>query len=444
MDRYDLLRVIGRGAGGACHLARERATGRTVVLKVVPPPPAADRACRDPMQEVRVHSTMAHPNIIKLYDYFFSPDEELCIVLEYADGGDLDALLHSCRRVGKLLDEETVLDWFLQLCLAVHYCHRQNLIHRDLKLQNIFITSTGVVKLGDFGVSREVAPSPDLAMTIIGTPFYLSPEVLKSRPYDVKSDVWALGVVLYELLSLRRPFQARDIAQLKSEVLALRYDPLPKCFSVDLCTLVTSMLQLDPSKRPTVEGLLHSRVLRRRQRQWLQGGEGLRVPEEYVRTVCEMGLLSVAGRPPNPTADRRWKVATGWEAAAAAALAPRRQPSPERRYREGPRTAKIAPADPKGVLDDASSEPDVIVLSEAKLEDCLALVEPPNPGLAGPPVRTGRLSSLVFQGTLPRIHPQTFLTPPTSARLPTQRPTSCASEDNGSVGCASSGSSGAG
>eukprot|EP00668_Euglena_longa_P041570 GGOE01054727.1.p1 GENE.GGOE01054727.1~~GGOE01054727.1.p1 ORF type:complete len:538 (+),score=145.15 GGOE01054727.1:157-1770(+) len=288
-----MVRIIGQGASGTCHLVRERHTGQTFVLKMMHRSMGDERQ-RDPMQEVQMQSAIHHPNTIALHDHFMSPQQRLCIVLEYADGGDLDALLYRCQQAGTELDEATVLDLFLQLCLAVNACHERNLIHRDLKLQNVFLTSDGVVKLGDFGVARVVIPHLDLAQTLIGTPFYLSPEVLQARPYDIKSDVWALGVVLYELMALHRPFQARDIAELKAEVLALRFDPLPERFSAELRALVTSMLQLDPCKRPSVEALLDSKPLRRRQRQWLQGGAGIHVPAEYVQRVASLGLLTVA------------------------------------------------------------------------------------------------------------------------------------------------------
>ena len=129
-----------------------------------------------------------------------------------------------------------VLDWFLQICLAVKYCHSKRLLHRDIKTQNIFLTSTGVVKLGDFGISRILQNTFDCAHTFVGTPYYLSPELVQEKPYNTQSDVWAMGVVLYELLAHRHPFNAKDMKGLMYKILRVIYDPPPTTFSqVPLC-----------------------------------------------------------------------------------------------------------------------------------------------------------------------------------------------------------------
>ena len=99
----------------------------------------------------------------------------------------------------------------MQICLALEYVHDQGVIHRDIKTQNIFLTGNNTVKLGDFGVSKLLGTAISNAMTVVGTPYYMSPEVCKSEPYSAKSDVWALGCILYELCTLKKAFEADNL-----------------------------------------------------------------------------------------------------------------------------------------------------------------------------------------------------------------------------------------
>ena len=104
------------------------------------------------------------------------------------------------------------MDLFCQILLAVRHIHEKKILHRDLKSGNIFLTSTGQVKLGDFGIAKSLCSTLDKAKTFIGTPYYFSPEVIMSKPYSFKSDIWSLGVLLYEMSFLKMPFEAKSFA----------------------------------------------------------------------------------------------------------------------------------------------------------------------------------------------------------------------------------------
>ncbi|CAG2214656.1 NEK1_4_5 [Mytilus edulis] len=143
------------------------------------------------LTEVSVLARCKNTNIIKYLDAFVD-EGSLKIVMEYADGGDLHKRI--VNQKGIHFGKEAILDWFVQICFALKYIHSQNILHRDLKTQNIFLTSQNVVKIGDFGIARVLRDSADCAMTAIGTPFYLSPEICQKKPYNHKSDMWALDV----------------------------------------------------------------------------------------------------------------------------------------------------------------------------------------------------------------------------------------------------------
>jgi len=135
---------------------------------------------------------------------------------------------------------------FVQICLAMKHVHDRNILHRDLKSQNIFLTSKGIVKLGDFGIAKVLDASEDQARTQIGTPYYLSPEICESRPYGRQSDMWSLGVVLYELLALELPFQANSMPALVHRIVSVepKFEPI-SIYSEALTELVSSILRVE-------------------------------------------------------------------------------------------------------------------------------------------------------------------------------------------------------
>merc|ERR1719456_1041320 len=134
--------------------------------------------------------------------------------MEYADGGDLLRRVKQHRDRGTRLKEETILNWMTQILLAIAYLHSKRILHRDIKAENIFLTSGNIVKVGDFGISTVLRHTMAQAQTVCGTPYYFSPELCERRPYNNKSDVWAIGVVFYECLALRKPFEARNLVEL--------------------------------------------------------------------------------------------------------------------------------------------------------------------------------------------------------------------------------------
>ena len=123
--------------------------------------------------------------------------------MDYADGGDLQIRIRGQK--GKFFNETQILDWFTQTCLAIKHIHDRKILHRDIKSQNIFLTKNGLVKLGDFGIAKCLNYTMDKAKTIVGTPYYLSPEIVQNKPYSFKSDIWSLGIHIFICLCFHPP-----------------------------------------------------------------------------------------------------------------------------------------------------------------------------------------------------------------------------------------------
>ncbi len=256
------LRPLGAGAQGTVQLVAHNKTSSKYVLKQIPLSDRAASSDAAALLEVDVLSRLAHPNITQMYGAWRN-GRAINILMEYADGGTLADVLKAREHKGALLDEEVVLEWFVQIVGALRSMHASSILHRDLKAANVFLTSRNLIKVGDFGIAKMLEKSGDLARTAIGTPYYLAPEVINGEPYGLKADVWSLGVLLYELLTLKKPFEARALPQLALKILSARYEPLPASTSDELRALVTSMLQRDPSRRPSLDDIAQHSLCQR-------------------------------------------------------------------------------------------------------------------------------------------------------------------------------------
>jgi NIMA (never in mitosis gene a)-related kinase len=144
------------------------------------------------------------------------------------------------------------------------------MLHRDLKSQNVFLTANNTVKLGDFGISKVLENTNDVAMTVQGTPYYMSPEVCQSKPYDYKSDVWALGCILYELATLKHAFNAENLLGLVFKIVQDKQDPIPNIYSQELKNLVSLLLIKDERQRPNVLDILRMDFVKQHMRLFVE------------------------------------------------------------------------------------------------------------------------------------------------------------------------------
>lgn len=186
--------------------------------------------------------------------------------MDYADGGDLHTKIQFRKNY---FAESQIIDWFTQICLAIKHIHDRKIIHRDLKSQNIFLMKNNLLKLGDFGIAKCLSYTIEQAQTIAGTPFYLSPEIVQSKPYSFKSDIWSLGILLYEMCALKMPFNGENLPKLCLNIVKGQYSQIPSHYSIDLKLLVTSLLRVDQDQRPSVNEILNMGIIKKRIKEYL-------------------------------------------------------------------------------------------------------------------------------------------------------------------------------
>jgi NIMA (never in mitosis gene a)-related kinase len=232
-------------------------------MKVIDVSKMDSKQKNEALNEVIVLKDMRHPYIVAYRESFMN-NKCLCIVMDYADGGDLYTKIAKHKKSNTLFTEDQLLDWFVKICLAIKHVHDKRILHRDLKTQNIFLTSTGDIKIGDFGIARVLQSTYDCAQTAIGTPYYLSPEICQEKPYNQKSDIWSLGCILYEMLTLKHAFDANNIKGLVLKILKGTYPPIPPQYSDNVKNLVAELLIKDPKKRPSIRKVLEKDFMKAR------------------------------------------------------------------------------------------------------------------------------------------------------------------------------------
>jgi len=282
MERYVRVKKIGEGSYGRALLVRKKQDGKHYVIKEIGISKMGRKDREEARKEVRVLSQMKHPNIVT-YQESFEDGGCLYIVMDYCDGGDLYRKINEQR--GKLFLEEQIMSWFVQLALALKHVHDRKILHRDIKSQNIFLTRAGVVKLGDFGIARVLNSTVELARTCIGTPYYLSPEICENRPYNNKSDIWALGCVLYELTTLKHAFEAGNMRNLVLKIVRGSYPSVSTRYSKDLRSLIDSCLRHTPRNRPSVNAILRLPFVQQRIETFLS--ETVRGSNLVSRPLCQ-------------------------------------------------------------------------------------------------------------------------------------------------------------
>ena len=291
MGPYDVLEQIGKGAFGAAWIIQTRGNDsnppRRFVLKKIPLARLSERQRHLSLQERQLVAALRHPYIVPYHRSWIERSHTVCIVMRHCDGGDLASAAWRARRRRERFPEQTLRRWLAQLLSALAYLHSERVIHRDVKCGNVFLTSPpgfepgtshaptnsinswGDVMLGDFGLARVVdanAADDVQATSTVGTPHFMSPEMLRGAKYGFAADVWSLGCVMYELTTLRQPFTAFNMEGLRRKILTSppaafiqpgkQGEEDASLYGDGWRATIRSMLRKAPEERPSASELL--------------------------------------------------------------------------------------------------------------------------------------------------------------------------------------------
>jgi NIMA (never in mitosis gene a)-related kinase len=281
-EKYAVLELIGRGSFGSVRKVRRICDDKILVRKEVAYGHMNPKERSQLVAEFRILSDLKNPNIVQYIEHDHLPEHRMIFLyMEYCDGGDLSSIIKSYRQSNEYIAEGIIWNIFTQTLMALYRCHygvnsplisniyedldipqspglhdtSKVIIHRDIKPDNIFL-SNGSFKLGDFGLAKSLSHEVEFATTCVGTPYYMSPEVLLDKPYSPLCDIWSLGCVIYELCALKPPFQAKTHLQLQERILYGKYPEIPGHYSSSLRKIIESCIQVDLGKRASTFDLL--------------------------------------------------------------------------------------------------------------------------------------------------------------------------------------------
>ena len=264
------LALLGRGSFGEVYKVKRFKDQKEYVMKQIRVDDMTTSEQREAISECNIMASLKHTHICKYYDSFIDSGL-LNIVMEFCPHGDLQQMLSKHKATlddvhinsRNYLREPQVWKYLLEIASGLFYMHHKKVIHRDLKSANIFLGTGGSVKIGDLGVAKRLDNTNAFAESFVGTPYYLSPELCEKRPYNRLSDIWALGVILYELMTFKHPFDAKNHAALIMKILHGKYAPPPHdVYSHDLRLVLNGLLNRDLKKRLTLKKLFRLKCVR--------------------------------------------------------------------------------------------------------------------------------------------------------------------------------------
>ena len=253
---FEIMKQIGKGAFGTVYKVKRRKDGQIYAMKSINISKMDKASIDNTLNEIRILCSTNHDNIVAYKEAFLDKnDTELYVIMEFVGGGDISSKISECSKRRLLINEETIWNYFIQLLCALDKLHRMKIMHRDVKSANVFLSDDYLtLKLGDLNVAK-IAKN-DLASTQIGTPYYLAPEVWKNEIYSYKCDVFSLGCVLYEMATLKVPFEAGSLPELFKKVTRGLIAKIPSTYSDNLYTMIKLCLTVDPRSRPSITQLL--------------------------------------------------------------------------------------------------------------------------------------------------------------------------------------------
>ncbi|DBA78119.1 TPA: hypothetical protein ACH3X2_008092 [Trebouxia sp. C0005] len=262
LEDFTFNNRLGTGTYGTVWQAVRKQDGRTYAVKELDLRYLQKQEQAECIREVKVLSDLDSPYIIKFFDSFLDQGK-LYIVTEFASKGSVHELINKFK--GQV-PEDICWKMLIQTTLGLQHMHQKNILHRDIKSLNLLLDTNRQVKIADLGIATVLSSPKGFAKTLVGTPYYLSPELCEGKPYNEKSDVWALGVVLYECCTGTYPFDAQSQASLLLKIMAGHYAAIVG-YSADLRSLLKRCLTQSPDRRPNTDRILNLPVIRAKAKQ---------------------------------------------------------------------------------------------------------------------------------------------------------------------------------
>ena len=263
MNDFQIINKLGEGAYSMVYKVKRIIDNQIYALKKVSLANLSQKEKENSLNEVRILASVKSTFVIAYKEAFIDEtDQSLCIVMEYADKGDLYQKITQFKKLGCLIDEVDIWRIFIQMTKGLKALHDLKILHRDLKSANIFLFGDGSAKIGDLNVSK--VAKKGMGYTQTGTPYYASPEVWRDEPYDIKSDIWSLGCVTYEMMALHPPFRAENMEKLYEKVIKCQYGKISDRYSDDLREIIKMLLKVSTKERPTCGQILRHPLVKKR------------------------------------------------------------------------------------------------------------------------------------------------------------------------------------
>ena len=261
MEKYEVISQIGRGNFGNISKIMRKSDKKILIWKELYYGQMTEKEKEQIVTEVNILRELKHPNIVRYYDRIIDKKQsKIYIIMEYCEGGDISQLIKRCKKSNEYIAEDIIWKIFTQVLLAIHAIHTHKegkILHRDIKPSNVFLDKDNNIKLGDFGLSRELSMESKFAYSHVGTPYYMSPEQIDETKYNEKSDIWSLGCFLYELTTFKPPFQAKNQIMLAMRIKSGKFEKINKRYSEELWRVISLMLNVNYEKRPSTDELLN-------------------------------------------------------------------------------------------------------------------------------------------------------------------------------------------
>ncbi|KAM0323145.1 hypothetical protein ACHAQA_008995 [Verticillium albo-atrum] len=310
-DKYEVLEKIGHGSFGVIRKVRRKTDNFVMCRKEISYLKMSAKEREQLHAEFQILSHLRHENIVGYFHReHLKSSQDLHLYMEYCGNGDLGRVIKNLTVKGERAKESFVWSIFSQLVTALYRCHygtnppeagnnamglfsnvirpkvpagTMTILHRDLKPENVFLGEDNSVKLGDFGLAKMIQ-SHDFASTYVGTPFYMSPEICAAEKYTLKSDIWSLGCIMYELCAREPPFNAKTHFQLVQKIKEGKVNPLPDIYSPELMGTIKDCLRVNPDRRPDTAQLLHLPIVRlmRKEKETVDFNKMLKAKEESL------------------------------------------------------------------------------------------------------------------------------------------------------------------